>query len=81
MNTNLLLDNIGNLLHESKSDAKTYRKFTIPVNGLSKEQAKENIKELMDSYKSEIKFEKNLWIPQGSTKVRIKRPTWSPIIE
>jgi hypothetical protein len=41
----------------SKTDSKIYKKFVIPVNGMSKEEAEKQLKKLMSNYKEDINFE------------------------
>jgi uncharacterized FlaG/YvyC family protein len=60
-----------------------HRKFTIPVDNLSREEAEEQIKELMKSYKETIVFDvedsSGEMIMNGDIKIPFEKDYWIPV--
>ncbi len=62
------------------NQASIYKKFIIPVNGLTKQQAEQQISQLMSEYHEDIEWDDRTGIPyiNGSTKIPHSKDYWFP---
>jgi len=62
------------------NQASIYKKFVIPVNGLTRQQAEQQIAQLMSEYHEDIEWDDRTGIPyiNGSTKIPHSKDYWFP---
>lgn len=62
------------------TNAMTYKKFVVPVGGLSRNLAEEQISKLISDYKEEVTFNQELGTPQvnGSPDIPYAKEYWFP---
>ena len=62
------------------NQASIYKKFIIPVNGLTRQQAEQQIAQLMSEYHEDIEWDDRTGIPyiNGSTKIPHSKDYWFP---
>jgi len=60
-----------------------YKKFVIPVNGLTRQQAEQQIQQLMSEYHEDVEWDDRTGIPyiNGSTKIPHSKDYWFPTSE
>ncbi len=65
------------------NQASIYKKFVIPVNGLTRQQAEQQIAQLMSEYHEDIEWDDRTGIPyiNGSTKIPHSKDYWFPTSE
>ena len=65
------------------NQASIYKKFVIPVNGLTRQQAEQQISQLMSEYHEDIEWDDTTGIPyiNGSTKIPHSKDYWFPTSE
>ena len=65
------------------NQASIYKKFVIPVNGLTRQQAEQQIQQLMSEYHEDIEWDDRTGIPyiNGSTKIPHSKDYWFPSSE
>ena len=65
------------------NQASIYKKFVIPVNGLSRQQAEQQIAQLMSEYHEDVEWDDRTGIPyiNGSTKIPHSKDYWFPTSE
>ena len=65
------------------NQASIYKKFVIPVNGLTRQQAEQQIQQLMGEYHEDIEWDDRTGIPyiNGSTKIPHSKDYWFPSSE
>lgn len=65
------------------NQASIYKKFVIPVNGLTRQQAEQQIQQLMSEYHEDIEWDDRTGIPyiNGSTKIPHSKDYWFPTSE
>lgn len=62
------------------NQATIYKKFIIPVNGLTRQQAEQQIAQLMSEYHEDVQWDDRTGIPyiNGSTKIPHSKDYWFP---
>jgi len=62
------------------NQASIYKKFVIPVGGLTRQQAEQQILQLMSEYHEDVEWDDKLGIPyiNGSTKIPHSKDYWFP---
>ena len=62
------------------NQASIYKKFVIPVNGLTRQQAEQQIAQLMSEYHEDVEWDDRTGIPyiNGSTKIPHSKDYWFP---
>jgi hypothetical protein len=65
------------------NQASIYKKFVIPVNGLTRQQAEQQIAQLMSEYHEDIEWDDRTGVPyiNGSTKIPHSKDYWFPTSE
>ena len=65
------------------NQASIYKKFVIPVGGLTRQQAEQQIQQLMSEYHEDIEWDDRTGIPyiNGSTKIPHSKDYWFPSSE
>ena len=65
------------------NQASIYKKFIIPVNGLTRQQAEQQISQLMSEYHEDIEWDDTTGVPyiNGSTKIPHSKDYWFPTSE
>ena len=65
------------------NQASIYKKFVIPVNGLTRQQAEQQIAQLMSEYHEDVEWDDRTGIPyiNGSTKIPHSKDYWFPSSE
>jgi len=65
------------------NQASIYKKFVIPVNGLTRQQAEQQIQQLMSEYHEDIEWDDRTGVPyiNGSTKIPHSKDYWFPTSE
>jgi len=65
------------------NQASIYKKFVIPVNGLTRQQAEQQISQLMSEYHEDVEWDDTTGVPyiNGSTKIPHSKDYWFPTSE